>query len=155
MPKTKTNNGISSREETFCQWVATGIVSNTQAYINAGYSEIGADGNARRMIVRDIIKARIAELTAKKAEKWEVTQDSIAKEAEEHRLLALAGGDIRAATGALVVKAKAYGFQTDKTVTERSEQAKELSERERQLAQEFAEWREKKEAGKVIKMNTA
>ena len=127
------------RQESFCQWVARSIVSNTQAYRNAGYSDKSADANAARLIGKESIKTRIAQIRAIKERKVIVTPESVAIEAEDQRQLALAIGDMKAANAALVIKAKAYGCQTDKNVTETTEAQRELTAKEQEQARRIAE----------------
>ena len=125
--------------------MSSGTVSASEAYRRAGYSPKDADRNSARLMVKDRIKARIGYLQAKLAEKHEVTRESIAKEAEHIHQLAIAAGNLTAANGALVIKAKAYGLQTDKIVDDRaSEAAKQLSEQERRDAEEFEQWKMRK-----------
>jgi hypothetical protein len=99
--------------------MANGDLSASEAYIRAGYSENGKNGHSARQVAKGSIKARIAHLRAKLAKKLEITRETIAKEAEEHRQIALDisrnGGkiDLAGANGALTIKAKACGLLTD------------------------------------------
>ena len=145
---------LNPKQAQFCQEYVIDH-NGTQAAIRAGYSVKSARVKASQLLTKVNIKHCIAEIKAKLAIKMGITQESIAREAEEHRQIALGKDDVNAANAALTIKARTHGILSDKTITEQSEQAKELTKREQELAQEFAEWREKKEAGKVIKMNTA
>ena len=138
----KGSEPLKGRQETFCQLYSQGTLSATQAYIQAGYSRNGADGHATRLVGKGIIKARIGYLQGKMAEKHEVTRETIAGEAENIHQLAIVAGNLAAANGALVIKAKAYGLQTDKIVDDRpSEAAQALSQAQEADAREFAAWK--------------
>ena len=74
-------------------------------------------------------------------------RESIANEAEFHRQLALAVGDTRTANGSLVIKAKVFGLQTDKTITETTEAQRQLNEAEAAEADRIAKLRLDAEMG--------
>lgn len=66
----------NSKHELFAEGVASGK-SQTQAYIDAGYSAKGADVNAVRLIGKDRVAARIQELKERVAKRVEITQADI------------------------------------------------------------------------------
>jgi hypothetical protein len=53
----------NARQEEFCHRVAEGE-SQTQAYINSGYSKVGAHGHSSRLVAVGIVASRIAEIKA-------------------------------------------------------------------------------------------
>ena len=112
------NKKLTDREEAFCEWKARCNIADVQAYRNAGYKDgKNARQAAHKLIIKDYIIARIAEIKALRERKVVVTPQSVALEAEDQRVAALGIGDLKAANAALVIKAKAYGCQTDKTET--------------------------------------
>ena len=72
--------GINARQERFAQFVASGI-PDTTAYIQAGYknSEKNGERNAWQLKENQGVKARIAELLAKNAEKSEYKRADLVK----------------------------------------------------------------------------
>ena len=145
MARITTDGTITDKQEQFCQEY---IIDHnaTQAYIRAGYSPNGANKKAANLVALYGIKRRIAHIQAKMAAKHDITKETIAREAEEHRVLALADNNLTAANGALVIKAKAYGLQTDKSVVESTEQAKELKEAEVAAAKDYARFKLRRQA---------
>ena len=62
------------RYERFCQGVVSGL-SHSEAYRQAGYGQKDVDGNAARLIVKDNIASRIAEIRAENAAKCEMSKE--------------------------------------------------------------------------------
>lgn len=128
------------RQESFCQWMARANVSITQAYRNAGYEAKNAGNCGSKLAKLISIKTRIAQIKAIKERKVVVTPQSVAIEADDNYHLALAMGDIKAANAALVIKARAYGCQTDKTVTEHTDAQQARTAAERREDKRYAQW---------------
>lgn len=99
------------RHERFAQELAKGK-SATEAYGLAGYKP--DDGNAARLTGKDSLKARVAEIMGKGAEKAAVTIHSIAVQLDEDRKLAHKIEQPGAAVSASVAKAKLFGLMPDK-----------------------------------------
>ena len=73
---------LSEQQERFCRYIVEGL-GQREAYNKAGYksgSDAAADANASRLISSDKIQARIAEMRAPIARKFEITTDFIATE---------------------------------------------------------------------------
>ena len=145
MARITTDGTITDKMESFCQEYCIDDDA-TKAYIRAGYAKKTARVNSSLLIAKYNIKRRIASIKAELARKHGITQETIATEAEEHRVLALLDGNITGANGALVIKAKAYGLQTDKSVVETTEQAKELKEAEVAAAKDYARFKLRRQA---------
>lgn len=64
----------NQRHERFAQHVANGA-SATQAYVDAGYSEGGAEANASRLIANDKVAARIDHLKQQAAKRAVITAE--------------------------------------------------------------------------------
>ena len=62
------------RHDRFCQGVVSGL-SHSEAYRQAGYGQKDVDGNAARLIVKDSIASRIAEIRAENAAKCEMSKE--------------------------------------------------------------------------------
>jgi phage terminase small subunit len=129
---------LNSRQETFCQLKSTGAITDTEAYRQAGYTSKRPDINVAQLIRNSKVIARIAELRQEIAEKLNMTRETVATMALEHRRLALAKDDLNAANGSLVIAAKAFGLQTDKLMTEQSQEQKELTEMQKAEAQRLS-----------------
>ena len=130
---------LNGRDETFCQLVALSTSSNTAAYINAGFSETGAKGNASRKIAKDNIQARISEIKAEMATIVKMDKEKYIKLVMEHRQAAMAKDDINAANGAMSLVGKACGILIDKSVIEQSVEQKELTALQEKEAKRMAQ----------------
>lgn len=107
----------NARHELFCQNLVGGM-SQTQAYVDAGYSSDGANANAARLIANDSnIKLRISELMDEVAAETVWTKaDAMNKLAALHDKFAVANepaaGNI--ARTAIMDYAKLAGWVVDK-----------------------------------------
>ena len=131
---------LTDKQEAFCQAKARCPMSDVQAYRQSGYKDgKNARQSAHELITNPYIIDRIAEIKAYKERKVVVTQQSVAREADDLYHLALSIGDIKAANAALVTKAKAYGCLTDKTETSETvpEATAEQLEEFRRISQEI------------------
>ena len=85
----------NSRHELFCQNMAKGM-STPEAYVAAGFSASAKTAHAYRLLAKDSIKQRIAELQTRNITKQDemvaITTESLLAEAEEARLLAMREG---------------------------------------------------------------
>lgn len=120
------------------EYIRNGFVKSV-ALMTVGYSKTYAvSGLGQKLYenirVKEAIKRKLAEL----AEELMVTQEIVAKKAEQHRALALAKDDISAANGALTLQAKAFGLLTDKIQTEDLNTKRELDEKYEQEAKRIA-----------------
>jgi phage terminase small subunit len=106
----------NQRHERFAQLIAQGK-SATAAYIEAGYSETGADANASRLIGNDSVAARIQHLKATAAQQAVVT----AQMALEQLAIEMAGTGPDTSSGART-KAAELILKYHGAFTERTEQ---------------------------------
>ena len=100
----------NARHEKFAQCVAKGS-SAAEAYESAGFKPHRQ--NAARLMTKDDVKARICELQAPAAKKVEVTVESLARELEEARTMALVDRQASAAVSATLGKAKLFGLGSE------------------------------------------
>ncbi|MEZ2410532.1 terminase small subunit [Bosea sp. RCC_152_1] len=105
----------NNRHEAFAQAIAKGLAART-AYKAAGYgaSDKAAEACASRLLTDAKVAARVLELQSKAARKVEVTVESIARELEEARVLAIAEKQSSAAVAASMGKAKLFGLIVEK-----------------------------------------
>lgn len=105
----------NNRHEAFAQAIAKGLAART-AYKAAGYgaSDKAAEACASRLLTDAKVAARVLELQSKAARKVEVTVESIARELEEARVLAIAEKQSSAAVAASMGKAKLFGLIIEK-----------------------------------------
>ena len=99
------------KREAFCQARASGKTLD-QAYAEAGYKP--SRNNAARLVMSKEVKARLAELQAKVAEKYEVTVETMAAQFDEDRKNAIKWKQGSAAHAASHSKAKLFGLMVDK-----------------------------------------
>lgn len=99
------------RHESFAQALAQGK-SASEAYVEAGYQP--NDGNAGRMNRNEQVRARVAELQEKAAERAVVTVEDIARQLDEDRQFARQNGSAAAAVSATMGKAKVLGLIVEK-----------------------------------------
>lgn len=99
------------RHERFAQELAKGKTA-TDAYVLAGYKP--NQPNAARLILNDMVSARLAELQERAAIKAITTTADIARQLDEDRELARAEKQVSAAVSASMGKAKVLGLITDK-----------------------------------------
>ena len=104
----------NARHERFCRELAKGK-SQVAAYEAAGYKP--HDGAAARLCGNVRIKARMAELQGRGAERAAVTVESLIDEADEIRRAAMKVAQYAAANGALTLKAKLAGKLVDRVET--------------------------------------
>ncbi len=84
-----TEKPLTDKQQSFVEHYCTDASFNaTKAYILAGYSSIGADGNASRLIVKDSIKQAIAGIKADISEKFELSKESVVNNLLEDRKMA-------------------------------------------------------------------
>jgi hypothetical protein len=118
---------LNTRQETFCQLKAIGNISDSEAYRQAGYSHKNPDSNAAQLVVKKGIKARIAELKAKWAEKLEITREGQVRKLEKAQRLALETCDTSSYIRAIEGQSKHFGLMADKLITEDSAEQKALT----------------------------
>ena len=143
---------LKGRQETFSQIHSKGDQSAAESFRQAGYSPNGANKLSSRLMAKDGIKARIAYLRAKWAEKHEVTRESLAQEYdaayEVGKLQDNAAGMVAGTTG----KAKLYGLYIDKSLSETTKTQQELTADEQHQAKlmaEFILWRGRQDSIKL------
>lgn len=97
----------NNRHEAFAQHLATGM-SATEAYEKAGYTP--SQPNSARLTSNDMVQSRVAELQNRGAERVVVTLESLTKELEDARDLAIKNKQPSAAVSAIMGKARLFGF---------------------------------------------
>lgn len=95
------------RHEAFAQALAKGM-SQDAAYAEAGFKPHRQ--NASRLMSNDDVRRRVDEIQSKAVKKLEVTVESLARELEEARALALEHQQTSAAVSATMGKAKLFGL---------------------------------------------
>lgn len=100
----------NTRHEAFAQALAKGKTAD-EAYVLAGFKP--NRGNAATLKANQSISNRVAELQSKAAQKVEVTVESLARELEEARDLALKHQQTSAAVSATMGKAKLFGLGSE------------------------------------------
>lgn len=101
----------NARHEAFAQALASGK-SQAEAYALAGYRP--SEPNASRLTRNEKVRARVAEIQGKAAQRAVVTVESLAAELEEARALALKSNQSAAAVSATMGKAKLFGLLVEK-----------------------------------------
>ncbi|KKN75820.1 hypothetical protein LCGC14_0376960 [marine sediment metagenome] len=119
--------------------MATGTLSASEAYRQAGYSHTDADGAAHRLSVKVGIGERIASIRAKIREKRGVTQESLADEYDEALEMGRDQKQPTAMVSATTGKARLYGL--DKQVIEQGETHKDLTTTEAEQARDYAQFK--------------
>lgn len=104
---------LTPKQEKFCQeFIKTGNQSDAYrtAYNSENMLPATINNKAYQLINQDDIRARVVQLQAQVAKKFEVTVESLTKELEEDRQLARELGQPGAAISALNVKARIHGL---------------------------------------------
>jgi phage terminase small subunit len=103
------------RHERFAQGLAKGMIQDA-AYEAAGYKP--DRGNATRLTAHDSIRARVAEIQARAAERTEVTVASLTKQLIEDRDFARSLDNAAAAVTASAAIMKLHGLGSEKVKVE-------------------------------------
>jgi hypothetical protein len=107
-----TNDTLSPREERFaCEYVVD--LHGTKAAIRAGYAQRSAHVQASRLLKRDKVQRRIAELQAQRAKRLEVTVESMLGDLDELCSGAVKAGQFGPAVRAKELAGKLYGMFKD------------------------------------------
>ncbi len=99
------------RHERFALDLAKGITAD-QAYVNAGFTQ--NRGNSIRLKTHESVVARVEELRAELVVSSKVTAESLVRELDEIRSLAVKDGQQSAAVQAVMGKAKILGLVIDR-----------------------------------------
>jgi phage terminase small subunit len=122
--------GLTQKLERFCQLfieLGNGTDAYGQAYDTAATRKSQAEA-ASKLLAREDIKARIAELRALGAEKTGVTIEAISVQLDEDRRFARTEGNAAAAVSATIAKGKLHGHFVEKrdiTIGMRPDQARQ------------------------------
>ena len=110
-------NKLNARQEAFCLLLAEGRTQK-DAYAAAGYSAKGNAGEveAYKMVRNPKVAVRLAELQAENAVRSAITVDTIIRELNEARELALRIENPTAMVSASMVKAKLLGLAVDRSI---------------------------------------
>lgn len=133
-------DSLNDRQEKFCQLKAESNISDTQAYIDAGYQSKSPGVHAGQIVKNSKIKNRIREIKVDLAVKHGITQETQCKKLEDLRLRCKAEGDSTGENAAIREQNKLYGLSVDKSVVEQTEAQKLRTATERQEAKDFAQW---------------
>lgn len=107
---------LTRKQEKFCQkYIETGNASKAyrQSYDSAGMKPATINRKAAELMSNGKIRARIAELQEKHQKRHEVTVDSLTKELEEARAMAIKTLQPAAMVSASMGKAKLHGKIVD------------------------------------------
>ena len=99
------------KHELFALELSKGVDA-TQAYVNAGYKR--NFGNASALKSKQKVQARLAELKGELTSSSKVTAESLVRELDEIRSLAVTAGQQSAAVQAVMGKAKILGLVIDR-----------------------------------------
>jgi hypothetical protein len=98
---------LNSRHERFARALYKGLPADG-AYVEAGYA--ANRGNAVRLKTNENVQKRLAELQGRAAENAVVTVDTLVRELESARVVAMTKGNLSAAVAATLGKAKLLGL---------------------------------------------
>ena len=141
---------LRDRQETFCQLYSQGTYSASEAYRLAGYAKKGADAHSARLAVKGSIKDRLSYLQAERAEKEQITRETLASDYRSAYAVAARADNAAGMVSATAGKARLYGL--DKQVIEQST-PEPMSRTEQQQADEWAEfrlWQAGRGTGRVV-----
>jgi phage terminase small subunit len=133
---------LKGRQETFCQLYGTGVMAASEAYRRAGYSPIGAEAGASRLLTKVKIKHRIASLQAEWAEIHKIDKEAQTKKL--HKALAMASQQANPQAMVKAIEATNRMYGLDKQVV-LNEDLGQLTAEEEQYHREYAAWRLEKE----------
>ncbi len=108
---------LTPKQEKFCQkYIETGNASEAyrQSYDVSNMKAESVHRTAKEMLDHPKIASRLTIIQERHMKRHEVTVDSITKELEEARFLALQEKQAAAATGASMGKAKLHGLLVDR-----------------------------------------
>jgi hypothetical protein len=97
----------NSRHERFARALYKGLPAHG-AYTEAGYA--ANRGNAVRLKTNESVQSRLAELQGMAAQDADVTVDTLVRELESARVVAMTKGNASAAVGAILGKARLLGL---------------------------------------------
>ncbi len=107
----------NARHELFAQGIAQGKIQS-EAYIDAGYSEAGAGVAGCKLLKNPKVDERVRELQSKMAQKAMVTAESLMQRGLQLLDKAELSADFKSASQTLERVAKIGGFWVDKTQSE-------------------------------------
>ena len=102
---------LNSRHEQFVRALYKGLPAHG-AYTEAGYSP--SRGNAARLRSNESVQKRLAELQGMAATSADVTVDTLVRELESARIVAMTQGNPSAAIAATIGKAKLLGLMVER-----------------------------------------
>jgi phage terminase small subunit len=129
---------LKGRQETFCQLYATGVMSASEAYRRAGYSEISADTASSRLSVKVGIKARIAYIKAEWARIHKVDKETQTVKLHKALQMAEQQSNPQAMVKAIEATNRMYGLDKQVVV---NEDLGQLTAEEEAYHREYAAWR--------------
>ena len=141
----RTKDSLTDKQEVFCQEYI--IDSNgKQAYIRAGYVSTNAEYSASRLLSNSKVRKRLEQIRAETTRKLEVTREGQYAKYQAVVDKGMAKDDLNAVNSAITGQNKLFGLSIDKTVTEVTEQAKELKEAEVAAAKDYARFKLRRQA---------
>ena len=108
-------NALSNRRKSFVDGIISGM-SQTAAYVAAGYAPEGANANAARLIANDSVAVAVTERRAPVAIVAEVTAGLLVQEALMNLRLAREAGQYSASNRAIEILAKLTGIEAAASV---------------------------------------
>lgn len=132
------NNEITPRQEAFCMNYAT-IGSKTypngrKSAVAAGYSEKSAHISASKLLKRDDIRERIAEIQNEFSESNNITVDKVLNDLEHVKLSAIEGRQLAVARGCVELQGRYLAMFTDNINQTQQPEPKPMTEQERKAA---------------------
>ena len=145
MARITTDGTITDKMESFCQEYLIDL-NATQAYIRAGYAPKTADVCSCQLLSKPKIRKRLEQLRADMTRKLEVTREGQYAKYQAVVDKGMDKDDLNAVNSAITGQNKLFGLSIDKTVTETTEQAKELKEAEVAAAKDYARFKLRRQA---------
>ena len=108
-------NALSNRRKSFVDGIISGM-TQTAAYVAAGYAPEGANANAARLIANDSVAVAVTERRAPVAIVAEVTAGLLVQEALMNLRLAREAGQYSASNRAIEILAKLTGIEAAASV---------------------------------------
>ena len=147
MARITTDGSITDKQEQFCQEYITDK-NGKRAYLRVYKvnNEKTAEVCACKLLRKAKIKNRIARIQADLAVKLEVTREGQYAKYQAVVDKGMDKDDLNAVNAAITGQNKLFGLSIDKTVTESTEQAKELKEAEVAAAKDYARFKLRRQA---------
>jgi len=117
MSRGRLDNGLTVKQENFAkEFIETGNASEAyrRAYDTSRMKPESVNRKAKELIDNVKVSARIEEIRKKRAKRFEITAESITKDAQDVLNMAKTNGQASAAVQALTLISKLHGLLTEK-----------------------------------------